>query len=95
MTRTTTKSWLLTLWIALALDACAASGNQSSRHMDLHTPTAAEGDTPMAGVDIAHDLVSLREEEKLARDVYRTLHDRWAIPAFANIAEPPPVPRTV
>ena len=32
------------------------------------------------------DLVYLREEEKLARDVYRALHARWKIRAFSNIA---------
>jgi hypothetical protein len=28
----------------------------------------------------------MREEEKLARDVYRTLGEKWNIPIFANIA---------
>ena len=38
--------------------------------------TAAEEDAVMY----------LREEEKLARDVYLTLADRWQLPIFANIA---------
>jgi hypothetical protein len=31
-------------------------------------------------------LVRMREEEKLARDVYTTLHDLWNLPVFENIA---------
>jgi hypothetical protein len=31
-------------------------------------------------------LIVMREEEKLARDVYLTLADRWNTPVFANIA---------
>ena len=33
------------------------------------------------------DLVYMREEEKLARDVYTTLHEKWGTPIFANIAQ--------
>jgi hypothetical protein len=32
------------------------------------------------------DLIFLREEEKLARDVYLTLYSKWGTPVFANIA---------
>lgn len=32
------------------------------------------------------DLFFMREEEKLARDVYKTLYARWRLPVFANIA---------
>lgn len=32
------------------------------------------------------DLTFMREEEKLARDVYLTLHDIWGTPVFASIA---------
>jgi hypothetical protein len=36
--------------------------------------------------DEAAALVYLREEEKMARDVYLTLADRWQLPIFTNIA---------
>ena len=36
--------------------------------------------------DEKKDLLFMREEEKLARDVYLTLHDTWGLPVFANIA---------
>jgi len=32
------------------------------------------------------DLLKMVEEEKLARDVYLALYDKWSIPAFANIS---------
>ena len=36
--------------------------------------------------EIRH-LKFIREEEKMARDVYRVLYEKWANPIFANIAE--------
>lgn len=32
------------------------------------------------------DLMLMREEEKLARDVYSALFERWGLPVFSNIA---------
>ena len=37
-------------------------------------------------VDEIGDLLFMREEEKLARDVYTVLYDQWQIPVFQNIA---------
>ncbi len=34
----------------------------------------------------AADLLHMREEEKLARDVYLALYDKWQLPVFQNIA---------
>ncbi len=39
-----------------------------------------------SGVISPADMAFLREEEKLARDVYITLHDRWGLPIFDQIA---------
>jgi hypothetical protein len=33
------------------------------------------------------DLLFMREEEKLARDVYQTLYETWKLPIFSNIAQ--------
>jgi len=33
------------------------------------------------------DLIYMREEEKLARDVYQTLYEKWGVQIFANIAQ--------
>ncbi|WP_297090327.1 DUF2202 domain-containing protein [Thermococcus sp.] len=37
-------------------------------------------------VDEIQAILYMREEEKLARDVYLTLYDQWGIPIFNNIA---------
>jgi hypothetical protein len=34
-----------------------------------------------------HHLLFIREEEKMARDVYRVLYEKWGNPIFANIIE--------
>ncbi|WP_211356876.1 DUF2202 domain-containing protein [Phaeodactylibacter luteus] len=36
--------------------------------------------------DEADALIFMREEEKLARDIYLALSDKWGVPIFANIA---------
>ncbi len=38
-------------------------------------------------VDEAATLTFMREEEKVARDVYLNMAARWALPPFANIAK--------
>ncbi len=57
---------------------------------------AAQGSTQQGGQtlpaqDLTHEeieqLLFIREEEKLARDVYLALADMWGAPIFANIAE--------
>lgn len=42
--------------------------------------------TTMLTAQEKSDLTFMREEEKLARDVYLTLYDVWGTPVFANIA---------
>lgn len=43
-------------------------------------------DTSLDAVEI-QNLEFMREEEKLARDVYRTLHGIWGLPVHDNISE--------
>ena len=50
----------------------------------LLIPIAAQTQTLSANEQ--QDLVYLREEEKLARDVYHYLYEQWSLPIFANIA---------
>jgi hypothetical protein len=57
--------------------AVLAAGNGSPAGMAAYAALSkAEGDA----------LVFMREEEKLARDVYLTLYQKWAMPVFQNIA---------
>ncbi|MCK5038033.1 MAG: DUF2202 domain-containing protein [Thermoplasmata archaeon] len=47
--------------------------------------TLEDQETPLSDGEIA-GLVLMREEEKLARDVYNTLGERWGVDIFTNIA---------
>lgn len=60
------------LWLALVLTMMA--GSAWAQTTDLST-------------EEIQTLTFMREEEKLARDVYLTLNARWAQPVLANIAE--------
>ena len=51
------------------------------------TGTATTATDLTVGDAVAVDLVFLREEEKLARDVYITLGERWGLLILANISE--------
>ena len=53
--------------------------------MQAFSGGSAEGAVPLSAQE-AKTLAFMREEEKLARDVYQTLFDRWGIQLFANIA---------
>jgi hypothetical protein len=49
----------------------------------VELPAVASGELTAAE---AQDLLFMREEEKLARDVYLALYDRWGLNVFQNIA---------
>jgi len=57
----------------LVLPGAAAAGPRTSS-------------TTTLTVDETNDLIFIREEEKLARDVYLSLYDIWQTPVFATIA---------
>ena len=47
---------------------------------------SADGTSELEDTEI-HHLLFIREEEKMARDVYRVLYEKWGNPIFANIVE--------
>ncbi len=49
------------------------------------TTTACAGPFDL-GEDEQSELLKMREEEKLARDVYLALYDAWELPVFSNIS---------
>ena len=68
------KVWttiFLCIFAALALTACGGDDDSSEGGMDAI---------------LEQDLQFLREEEKLARDVYLTLYDKWGLTQHNNIA---------
>lgn len=64
----------------------AAGGDGFEVQGDVTIPGEEAGTTESAPDVVADDLAYLREEEKLARDVYRFLGARWGLPVFSNIA---------
>jgi hypothetical protein len=62
----------------LLLAGCSDSGSSTS---------SGGGGTGTLSNGEVQTLVYMREEEKLARDVYRTLYDRWNLSIFNNISE--------
>ena len=58
-------------------------GGQHGEGMTSQAPAYAIGEISQAEAD---GLAFMREEEKLARDVYLTLYDQWGLRPFSNIA---------
>ena len=52
---------------------------------DSSTSSGGGATSPLSNEEV-ETLVYMREEEKLARDVYRTLFNRWNLQIFNNIA---------
>ena len=67
-----------TLSTAAAVSAASGygGGRDAASSLDASTLDATE----------TANLVYMREEEKLARDVYITLYETWSLPVFDNIA---------
>jgi hypothetical protein len=98
--RSITASLLLSALLLGGLAACGGIGTTaadttttssnptaaSATAAGAATDTALAVDDPGPGSDEIAGLVFMREEEKLARDVYLTLHDLWDTPVFENIA---------
>lgn len=68
--------------LVLALGAAQAGPAVTAQPDDAANGTAI---VPLTAAEEA-DLLHMREEEKLAGDVYTALYDQWGLPIFANIA---------
>ena len=60
-------------------------GNTSIDAGALETALSTPPSTNLSDIEV-EGLLYMREEEKLARDVYLTLYDQWNINIFKNIA---------
>jgi hypothetical protein len=63
------------------------AANQSLAKDDALWDVGSGGSQRTISTEEADDLVFMREEEKLARDVYTTMHERWGHLIFLNIAQ--------
>jgi len=65
----------------VALGLLAAGPNSEVQNLPTTVSTGVEDSSDSEGI------LYMREEEKLARDVYLALYDVWGIKTFSNIAE--------
>ncbi len=70
---------------ALLVAAPLHAGRQSQGQGQFGTVTQEVVSNTLSE-DETEDLVFMREEEKLARDVYLTLYEQWENPVFSNIS---------
>jgi hypothetical protein len=94
MKSTQLSKWIVAGAVAAVILAAALPGEAQRRASAQVGPNCSGGvgalfdaiePAPLSDADTA-DVLFLREEEKLARDVYLTLAERWQLPIFANIA---------
>ncbi len=76
LARSAIKPWLALALAALSLMATHACAQGGARRSTTTTLSATE----------VNDLTFMREEEKLAHDVYTVLGRTWSTPVFAQIA---------
>lgn len=75
--------------VSLAAIGLAACADGPSRTSSLNTPTPDLSRYPVEPLSEEEEagILHLREEEKLARDVYTALEQKWNLPAFSVIKE--------
>lgn len=80
------KSTILAVMVALSTTGLAVISTVSATSEPVPAVSQKNNvDQQLTANDTQH-LVFMREEEKLARDVYKTLHEQWGIRAFNNIS---------
>ncbi len=88
--------WIGILVLAIAVTACSSATSNTAASAPTSPAASSNGATPteastlpsvpgLSAEEVA-DLLHMREEEKLARDVYLALYDKWGLRVFQNIA---------
>jgi hypothetical protein len=74
--------------LAVTLVACGGVASVSAGALASDDALASSNAAAADGLSAeeAEGILYMREEEKLARDVYRTLYEQWGLPVFQNIA---------
>jgi hypothetical protein len=83
--------------VPAAQNAGANTGNADTQSGNRYGQAASTGGNQSASMNLipsgelseaeVEGLLYMREEEKLARDVYLALYDAWGLPVFSNIAQ--------
>ena len=84
--RASTRSRLASALVAAAVSASAFAG-LGPVGMQVSVAMAEEVAPQVASAELAADLAFMREEEKLAGDVYAALAEKWGAKTFSNIAK--------
>ncbi len=80
--------WLVTIALVVPVSAQRGPARAQAEAGSERVCQSQIANVPTQDVDLdeATGLTFMREEEKLARDVYRKLYEIWRIPIFSNIA---------
>lgn len=73
---------------AAGFTACDGGGTGQARRDTTPDPSSVEATPPTTASPLGDDVAAIafmREEEKLARDVYTVLGEAWGLPIFTNI----------
>ena len=84
--RPTTSKFLAAALFVTMLPACDLAGAGEAAQVDQALGASVAVEAGALTAEQAEHLLRLREEEKLARDVYLTFAERWEQPVFSNIA---------
>lgn len=74
---------VVTITFALLSQPAISLASQSGRQADSEIVSSSVEDLTILETE---NLLYMREEEKLARDVYLTMHEAWGLNIFSNIA---------
>lgn len=87
LTRASPVVAVLLLFILAALSACGPSDLSEPSVSDSVGSPPSDSTSAELSAAVAADLTFVRQEEKLARDVYLTLFERWGATSFSSIAQ--------
>lgn len=78
---------VLALLIALSVTGVALAGGNARKGSETRAAARQPASAPVSlSASQADELLYLLEEEKLARDVYRALYEKWGEEAFSKIS---------
>ena len=77
------KKSFLALVFSFFVASVSLAGQGGGRSVD----DSSDDDVSVISTEEIQSVLFMREEEKLARDVYLTLYDQWNNPVFSNIAK--------
>lgn len=75
------------LVVVLVLSWCNTNTSKNNQNYEENSTTTQNTQSSTISEQEKNGLIQMREEEKLARDVYKTLWEKWGNQIFSNIAQ--------